>query len=833
LRKIGRQVRLFLIIDAFLILFCIPGIYQLNQKADLPFNLIKNQDLFIISKTDKSVKNIESGDILVSIDGMKLEMREEIEIYLDSKSVGEKIHIKYLHHGITSESNIPLVGHYSLAYIICDAISGFLFILFGIFVLLKCPENKPAKIFHWGSLGVAIILLYTWGNYTIFPYGLGIVVRILFQFAYVLTPVVFVYFSLVFPVDRSHRFKYPLISDFLLGIIIALINVFYFLVMIPKPIVKEISNYLFVFNINRTFSILNIIAAILIFILSYVKATNNVDRKKLKWLLAGFITGPFTFIVLWAIPQIFTSYGLIPEIVIPILMTAIPITFTIAIVKYHLMDIDLLIRRSVVYSIVVFFLIVIYIAIISGISHQILSLNTYTPSIIAAIVIALLFEPVRRGVQLYVDKKFFRVQYNFREALRKFLKDISEINSNQYLAEIVVKETQEFIPVDKIGFFLLKDNRIRMIAHQNFNLLVNRSLRFEADKLKSDLSNPVANPSRIEAGVTFEPADIKTFNRWGMDLVIPVRSAKGEIFAFIVLGEKKSGNRYTVEDIDLLNNVASNIAATIERINIQEQLIRKNMEAERLDELNKQKTLFVSTVSHDLRTPLASIKIFSEMLKGDKQIPEKQKQYLEMIEGESDRLTRLINNVLGFASMESGTRKYTFESISLNTIVKRTVETLSYQLKLEGFKVEKQLCGVNCIVRVDPDAVTEALINTIANAIKYSGKQKVIYISTFRSDGFSCIEVKDRGIGIKPEDLKNIFKPFFRSEISDNKRIRGTGLGLSIIKHVMDAHKGKIEVESVPGEGTAFILKFPIETKDNINPDDQDSIGNSLQKEED
>lgn len=811
MKKLGKQVRLFVIIDAFLVIFCIPGIYHLHQKADLPFSLTQKQDTFFVRQSNGPVKGI-----LVSVDGLKLNKREEIEIYLDSKDIGEKVTISYLYKGENYVDRVILKNFYSLPFILSTIFCGLLFFIFGIFVLLKCPENKAAKIFHWGSIGVAVILVYTWGNYTISPYGSGIAVRLLFQFSYTITPALFVWFSLTFPVDRVKQFKYPLMTDFFLGVVIALFNGWYFLLMIPDMTVKEISDYLNVFNINRAFSILNIVIAIIIFVVSYINATNSVDRKKLKWLLTGFFIGPLTFIVLWAVPQTLTSHGLMPEILIPVLMTAIPITFTIAIVKYHLMDIDLLIRKSVVYSIVIFFLIIIYITIIFIINNEILPLKNQTTSIVASIIVALLFEPLRRKVQSYVDKKFFRVQYDYREALKKFLKDISEIHIIPQLAEKVVKETQEFIPVDKIGFFLLSDNHIKIIAHQNFELLVNRSLLFDANNLKSDLSNPIADPSRIESGVIFETADINLFKKWGIDLVIPVRSAEGLVYAFIVLGEKKSGNMYTIEDIDLLNNVSNNVAATIERIIIQEELIRKNLEAERLEILNKQKSLFVSTVSHDLKTPLASIKIFSEMMKKDEQFPETQKQYLEIIEGESDRLTRLIENVLGYTRIESGIRQYTFESISLNAVVIKTINILEYQLRMKGFTLEKQLCGIDWMVSGDSDAVMEALINIITNAIKFSVKYKVIYISTFRMDNFFCIEVRDKGIGINKEDLKNLFKPFFRSEIADKRKIGGTGLGLSIIKHVMDAHNGKIEVESVPDEGTAFILKFPIEIDDSI-----------------
>lgn len=832
LKKPSRQVRLFLLLDALIILFCIPGIYQINQKADLPFNIVQNQGFLTVDKTGDFSKFILPGDILLTLDGRTFSNSEEIEIYLDSKSIGDNISIDYLNDGIRKSSQIALVKYYTTAFVISNGIAGLIFIIFGIFVLLNCPDLKAAKIFHWGSIGITVMLLYTWGKYTVSPPGVGIAVRVLYQFAYVFAPAAFLHFSFTFPKDRDKNFKYFLFAVYSIGAIIAFINIYFFMRMMPSLSESHISNYQDVFELNRIFAILLILSAILIFIISYKKSENEVEKKKLKWLLTGFLIGPLGFSVLWAIPLIFASEALIPEILLPYLMISIPVTFTIAIVRYHLMDLDFLIRRSVVYFIVIFFLIIIYVTVIYIISNQIILLSSNISSIIAALIVALLFEPIRKRVQRYVDKKFFKVNYNFRVALKKFIGNISEVNSIQQLADMVVAEIQEFIPVEKLGFFLMKNGYIRLIAHQNFDLLVNRSLKFDSANLKSDLSNPIADPAKIEAGVPFEAADISTFKRWGMDLVITIKSADGEIHGFLVLGGKKFGSRFNIEDVDLLNNVSSNIASTLSRIYLQEELIRKNLETERLEELNKQKTLFVSTVSHDLKTPLASIKVFSEMMKNDKHISDKQRNYLDVIEGESDRLTRLINNVLGYAYIEKGTRKYSFKNVALNEIAVKTLDILSYQIKMEGFVINKNFNSENCIVSADPEAVIEAVINLIANAMKFSIKHKVISVSTFRSENYCCIEVRDKGIGIKPEDLKNLFKPFFRSEIAGNKKISGTGLGLSIIKHVMDAHNGNISVESIPDEGTSFILKFPVDMCDNSGFDDRNMTDNSFSKGE-
>ena len=830
--KLNRQVRYFLFLDAIFVFFCIVGVYHLSQKADLPFSVINDNKHFIAVENSEGANSVQPGDTLITFDGLHFNSREGLEVYFDSRSIGENISISFYHNGILQKAQTRLIEFYTWPFIASNAFSGLLFIAFGIFVLLKCPELRAAKIFHWGSIGIAVMLLNTWGKYTMVSPVLSITARSIFHFSYVLTPLAFLHFSLAFPKDREQRFKYLIQGLYAAAVIIAAFNIYYFIRLLPLPTESGINDYLSAYFFNRILAIFNILAAISIFIVSYFRTENVVEKKKLKWLISGFLIGPFSFIAFWTLPQLLKYHTLMPEIFIPLLMLFIPITFTIAIVRYHLMDIDLLIRRSIVYSIVIFCLVVIYIAVISIISSQILLLNNKTSSIVAAILVALLFQPIRNKVQLFVDKKFFRVQYDFRKALKKFIEDISEINTINGIAEKVVKETQEFIPVKKIGFFLLKNNRIRLIAHQDFDLLVSRSLVFDADKLRSELKEPVADPAKIEAGAVFESADIETFRRWGMDLVVPIRSGDGEIFGFMVLGDKKSGSRFTVEDIDLLNNVASNIASTLSRIYFQEELIRKNLEAEKLEELNKQKTMFVSTVSHDLKTPLASIKMFSEILKSNKQLSEKQKDYLDIIEGETDRLTRLINNVLGFAWIEKGTRHYNFESISLNEIVQKTLTSLEYQIKMEGFIVEVKLSPTNWIVSADGDALMQALINVISNALKYSVKEKVISIITFRSDAFFCVEVRDKGIGISREDLRNLFKPFFRSEIAGNKKISGTGLGLSIIKHVMDAHKGRIEVQSVPDEGTSFVLKLPIEVFEDTYYEDQNLINMSLNEEE-
>lgn len=558
-----------------------------------------------------------------------------------------------------------------------------------------------------------------------------------------------------------------------------------------------------------------VIAAITIFVYSFKISDSESDRKKLKWILFGLSVGPISFILLWTLPIILFQKSLVAEEIILIITSIIPITFAISIVKYHIMDIDFIINRSFVYAIVIGLLLVIYILTIGLITNYAFPDEAKLSATAGAVIIILLFQPVRNRIQKFVDKKFFRLNYDFRLAVKKFFEEIEKSYDIESLTVKVVERAYELLPVEKIGLFLLdKNDRLKLSSHKNFDLLKGRSLKFQREKLKTDLPLPVALPGKVENGVQIEIADVKVFERWGINLVLPIKSAEKVIHGFLVLGSKKSGSQFTIEDVDLLKAFVRHTAVSIDRIKLQEELILKRVEAEKLEELNKLKSYFVSSVSHDMKTPLTSIKMFAEMLQSSKEVnSEKAKEYLQMIEGESSRLTRLIDNVLDFSNIERGVKQYNFENISLNDIVKQTLKMMQYQLKLNKFNVKLNLAENENLIYADRVAIEEALVNLISNSIKYSKEKKLIEVKTHVKDNFMVLSVKDEGIGISPENLENIFHSFYRIDSKESQRTGGVGLGLSIVKHIMDAHNGKIEVQSEVGKGSKFSLSFPVTMK--------------------
>ena len=228
--------------------------------------------------------------------------------------------------------------------------------------------------------------------------------------------------------------------------------------------------------------------------------------------------------------------------------------------------------------------------------------------------------------------------------------------------------------------------------------------------------------------------------------------------------------------------------------------------------LIEMKNDFVSNVSHELRTPLASIRVFGELLRlGKVGSDSKAQEYGEYIETESRRLTQLINNILDFSRIESGHRRYQFEPTDLREVLSDTLKTFEVRLQKEGFEVELDEPDEPLPkVSADAGALGQAVCNLLDNAIKYSNGGSLLEVSLGLERGHAVLSVKDHGVGISKEEQKRIFERFHRVGSSLVHDVKGSGLGLSIVQHVVEAHGGRVRVESEPGEGSTFSILLPL-----------------------
>ena len=230
-------------------------------------------------------------------------------------------------------------------------------------------------------------------------------------------------------------------------------------------------------------------------------------------------------------------------------------------------------------------------------------------------------------------------------------------------------------------------------------------------------------------------------------------------------------------------------------------------------EMAELKSSFLANVTHELKTPLAMIRMASETLElGRVHSEEDSKRFLAVIGCECRRLTHMINNVLDFSMLEEGRRDFFFARGDLKRVVADALEIFEPQFRQGGFAVKVEMAETMPPVEMDAPAITQCVINLVDNAIKYSGDVKEIAVRVWAGgDGRARVAVSDRGIGVAPRDSDRIFEKFTRAETGLVHNVKGSGLGLALVRHIARAHGGDIVLQSIPGQGSTFTLELSLE----------------------
>jgi signal transduction histidine kinase len=230
-------------------------------------------------------------------------------------------------------------------------------------------------------------------------------------------------------------------------------------------------------------------------------------------------------------------------------------------------------------------------------------------------------------------------------------------------------------------------------------------------------------------------------------------------------------------------------------------------------ELARMKQDFVSNVTHELKTPLTSIRMYAETLSlGRARNEEKKKEYLEHIVRESERLQRLIDDILDFARIGEGKKPYVLAEGDVAEVALEAIDLFRHSMKVRGFELYLDLPAIGALppVDLDKDALVRSVLNLLSNAVKYSPDSNYVAVSVKREGDMIAVAVEDRGIGIAPEDLERIFDRFYRAGDHLTRAIPGAGLGLSLVDEIVKAHGGQIRTESEKGKGSKFTILLPI-----------------------
>ena len=227
--------------------------------------------------------------------------------------------------------------------------------------------------------------------------------------------------------------------------------------------------------------------------------------------------------------------------------------------------------------------------------------------------------------------------------------------------------------------------------------------------------------------------------------------------------------------------------------------------------MNRLKNDFIATVTHELKTPLSSMRVLVDtILQGNYEEEKTATEYMKLISKENARLSRLIDNFLTFSRMERNKQAFNLIKIAPAKIAESAVEAMRTKFNNENCRFNVAIDENLPFVLADKDAMITVLVNLLDNAYKYSYDDKQIELKVFGDEAGVCFSVKDNGIGMTRRQMRKIFDRFYQADSSLARSVEGTGLGLSIVKFIIDAHKGEIEVESKPGKGSEFRVVIPI-----------------------
>lgn len=508
-----------------------------------------------------------------------------------------------------------------------------------------------------------------------------------------------------------------------------------------------------------------------------------------------------------------------------------------AMVRHRFMDLHLVVVRTVTFALLTLTLAIIYVAgmnaffLLSG--EKALPFNQLLSQIFLTLIIALTFQPLRRTIEGVTDPIFFKGHFEAQHLLKDISKTLPSTIIMKELAESILLTIMSQVRI-RSGAIVLTDRKKKIRDYYSLGHLKDNRISGK---------DFFTICSRAEWGtLVFEDLDDDSLKeilrQYGLSLVFPL-SVKGSFIGLLIVSEKESGDIYSTEEVSVLEILMPEIALAISNALSYEEIVKFNITLkeeirkathklkvanEKLKILDKIKDDFVSVASHELRTPMTSIKSYMWMVLNNRagEVPVKMKNYLERAYRATERLISLVNDMLNVSRIESGRIELTAETFDLVSLSAEVVAELAPKADEKGIYLRVERAEVDPVF-ADRNRVKEVIINLLGNALKFVIQGGIVIKFSIKGGSLSGgknkkeqkfveVSVTDTGPGISDEDLRRLFAKFGRLENSyvSVATNGGTGLGLYISKSLVELMGGKIGVESKLGHGSRFWFTLPV-----------------------
>jgi len=593
------------------------------------------------------------------------------------------------------------------------------------------------------------------------------------------------------------------------------------------------NGFIFFDRVYLLFMFICLVSSMIVQVYSYFFSSDQVVRQKAKVAIYGF------FLCFLGVAVVYFAaivpkrnnffYTFIPA-------SIVPLTLGYAVVKHNLFDVDVFIRRSVTYLLLSGIVVALFFGFGTAFS---LGLQEFTgqssriATVVSTILIIMLFNPLRTRIDRTIDRRFFRERYEYSATIRKASSIlVSIIDLNQLLHQLLDTVT-DAIKIER-GLIMLKSadrEEFKVVVTDGYEksqpvMLLPAThpfLRHLEDAKKAVQINDVEELHEFEDERALH---LEAMAGLGIVLAIPVLYER-RLIGVLGLSEKKSGAWYSSEDMELLSTLMMQTAISIENARKVEEL-KKMIELEasyrELQKLDELKDNFLSMVSHDLRTPMTSIKGYATLLnaRAGRLTEERQEHYTSIIMKECDRLTRLINDLLDLQRFEAGRMQLDFKDVDLAEIIRSAAASFRGGAITRRIDLREELPPGEVLVSADADRLAQVVSNLLSNALKFSPEESTVIVSMeiVSEDGVRSarVWVKDNGPGIPEDQQAGLFDKFKQVEGLVRGREQGSGLGLALVREIINEHGGTVGVDSEPGRGSAFY--FTIKLKESEGDED-------------
>jgi len=536
-----------------------------------------------------------------------------------------------------------------------------------------------------------------------------------------------------------------------------------------------------------------------------------VKRNQFKYViyssLIGFLLGGTSFF------PFFTP--VVPPFAGPLVyFYTLPITYAVA--RYRLMDIDVIIKKSVIYAFLLLALLIpCFLVVVWGqmLAFDAINYSFSMSTLLLFIIVGFLFPKIRFRTEEALERALFQKRVDHRETLVRSSREMVSIVDIEHLSDSLIRTVARALGTEKASLYLLEEPKgvynlkarigVEKEQYEEGTLLRDDPIIQELQNNREGIVKEELEIARKDTGTQ---RAVERMRRLEAEISVPILS-KGKLIGILNLGHKEEKEIYSGEDLELLSTLANQAAIAIENARLYENLKQSQATLRRADRLSSL-GLLTAGLAHEIRNPLVAIRTFTQLLPERYDDAEFREGFQGLALKEVDRICGLINDLLSFARPS---RPNVAEE-NMNDVVDGIARILETEAKEKGVEITRDFGTKLPKVWIDREQMKQVFMNLILNAIQAMKEGGSIFISTrltakdeaANSGQFVQVEVRDTGVGIPADNLDHIFDPFFTS------KDEGSGLGLSISHQIVQEHGGYVTVASKVGVGTTFLINLPV-----------------------